>query len=229
MLTVDEGANGGILASGLPLSCLHPLIFTIFSKHDRAAVGALWQLDRVLAQQLQLARDPVLTAMRLLWWEQQIEQAASGAIITQHPVLDALVANFDPHALKPIAALPAHWAQFAETEPLGVENIEYFAAARGRILFEQTARIIKGKTPLVTDLVHQAGRYWALIDVASHLSDPRKAAAIFSLASAPIEGRLLPKPLAALMMLARMRAGSQGTIRPVAEQLAILRLSLFRG
>ena len=100
------------------------------------------------------------------------------------------------------------------------------AQARGRILYAGTDLILEGQGKAAQ--LENAGRYWALVDIASHISDAALREKLWSLAHEyETKARGLPKPLGALTRLSTLRARNGGLPKPLAEQAMLLRFALF--
>lgn len=227
MVSADSRANAPLSGPDFALSLLHPLIFVMIPNVKRCHVTSLWQLDYVLAQQIRTVREPHLQVMRLLWWQQQLTAIAEGEASPAHPLLQSLADMFDRDTVHRLGRLPEIWSDFIEAEPLRIGDIEKFAAARGRLLFTETASLLED-AKLDRDHLARAGAYWSIVDVAAHLSDQKLRTDMLQGLGSPPSSRGLPKALAALTLLSVMRGRHQGEIKPFTEQLRLLRFSLFR-
>ena len=206
------------------LSLRHPLIYIMIPKPKRDEVLALWAYDAALTQVMQGVKEPSLQVMRLIWWRDRI-LAMRREGVPAHPVLQGLSRIDSQSLLEQAAALADHWADFVETDALDEAAVEQLATARGNILYGGTAALL-GMT-FDGARLRDPGRYWALVDIASHISDAvlrEKLWAAARQAGKPWRG--LPKPLGALTKLAGLRA-AHGGIKPLAEQAMLLRFAIF--
>lgn len=207
---------------------LHPLIYIMLPNRSRAAVTSLWRLDSELASILQKANDPHLQLMRLVWWRDNFLALEAGSKFANHPLLLDLNRNHpNIEDRKGLHWLAEIWADFVEGGALDVMMIKKFAAERGGYLFEKTAQILNAEDPKASA---PFGSVWGLWDVAAHLQDRELATKIFM--EAALLGNAtrrsgVPKPLRASAKLSKMRAIAGGIVRPLPEQLMLLRLSLL--
>lgn len=84
----------------------------VYAPRDRrAGLAALWALDRRMAALSRAGRDPMLTAIKLAWWREQLG-ALDSAAPPAEPLLRAL-AGFPPGTGEILADLPAAWGEMA--------------------------------------------------------------------------------------------------------------------
>lgn len=208
------------------LTLRHPLIYIMIPMVKRDTVSALWAYDAALTRLIQGVNEPSLQVMRLIWWRDQILKMVENRAAPAHPILQSLIRIDSEEILEQAAALADHWADFVEADPLDVAQVDQIAQARGSILFSGTARLL-GAEEDQTRLA-EAGRYWALVDIASHISDAKLREKLWGMArEAGRPTRGLPKPLGALVTLATARARQEGRIKPLAEQAMLLRFAIF--
>jgi phytoene synthase len=173
----------------------------------RAALQALFALDAALGRVLRTTREPLVGQMRLAWWREALARLDS-APPPAEPVLQALardVLPLGPTGQK-LAEMIDGWEILLGT--IDEATVADHARLRGRTLFEQ-AGIVLGT---VDDPPGEAGRGWALADLAGHLSEPATAAS----------ARAAALPL--LMSATRHRWSRAG--RPLGALAHIARLDL---
>lgn len=160
----------------------------------RPAIRALWCLDETLGDFIARTENPVAGQIRLTWWHDALR-----SLNHARPVDPLLKAIADTPAIDAEALLPLidGWEVLLDPLPLPDEALLTFASARGVTLFRETGRLLDwGGSP-----VDDAGRLWALVDLAFRISDQETAARALALARR-WEGKL-PGPLAVLAALAR--------------------------
>ena len=220
----EEDEFDGALRNAL--SVLHPLIYIMIPKEKRDSVAALWRYDAALTQVMQSVKEPSLQVMRLIWWRDAIMRMIDTRVAPAHPVLQALIRLDSDGLLQQAAALADHWADFVEADPLDVAKVDALALARGRILYAGTDLILEEQREAAQ--LENAGRYWALVDIASHMSDAALREKLSRLAHEnEAKARGLPKPLGALTRLSAVRARNGGLPKPLAEQAMLLRFTVF--
>lgn len=168
----------------------------------RPALSLLWRLDEQLGAVTARAGDPAVAQMRLTWWHDALRTAR-----TARPVDPLLVALAEERsiALEQLLPLIDGWEALLDPFPLSNEALEQFAMQRGATLFGAAARLLgRGGA-------EEAGRLWALVDLAFRTQDPTTAAR--ALALAPDAPGRLPRPLAMLAALARLDR-ARGLDRP---------------
>lgn len=176
----------------------------------RAGLGALFALDVTLGNVVASTTEPMIGAMRLAWWREAIEKLAGGEAPAEMVLqaLDASLVRHNPGIAPMLAAMVDGWLALIEVDPLDEEALEIHAQARGAALFALAARHL-GQDGLGEDNVRQWGRGWALVDLAARLSQPeaRDRAIMMARRALMAKGRG-PRPLRALMALARRDAGT---------------------
>jgi len=184
----------------------------------RAGLHALFALDTALGQVLRTTREPMVGQMRLAWWREALARLDSGPPPAE-PVLQALASDVLP--LGPtgqtLAAMTDGWEVLLGT--IDDRTIGDHGRLRGEILFEQAGVVLgAGSDPL-----GEAGRGWALADLAAHLSDPAMAArardaALPLLASATCHRwSRRGRALGAMTHIARLNLAGPATPRRVAR------------
>jgi phytoene synthase len=173
----------------------------------RAALAALFALDEQLGAIVARTENPLLGQMRLTWWHDALE--ALGRSRPMDPVLVSLAQEPD---IDPVALLPMidGWEVLLEPLPLSDDMLRRFSQMRGATLFSAASRLLGGAE------ADEAGRIWALVDLAFRISDRSTARRALALASGyAATRRRLPRPLAVLAALARrdVRRGLDRTRR----------------
>ena len=146
------------------------LILSYAPAPARAGVAAVLSLDDTLGHILRTTREPLVGQMRLTWWHEALV-ALDGAPAPAEPVLRALAASVLPRGVPgaTLAGVVEGWE--ALLEPLDPDAIGRAAAARGGMLFRALSRVLGASDARVAE----AGRGWALADLARGLSDPTLA------------------------------------------------------
>jgi phytoene synthase len=159
-LTPERGPERRILLAYAPAS-------------GRGALAALLALDDALATLLRTTRDPALGQIRLAWWREALERL-DHAPAPAEPVLSAIARDVLPHGISGADLVPlVHgWEVLLEAEGLDDDALERFAEGRGT-LFQLAGRAL-GTAP--GDPLTDAGRGWALADLAANLGDAAEAA-----------------------------------------------------
>ena len=184
----------------------------------RAGLRALFALDAALGQILRTTREPMVGQMRLAWWREALAKL-DAAPPPAEPILQAIATDVLPLGLtgEALATMTDGWELLLG--PVDQHAIDVHGRLRGTVLFEGAGAVLGS----VNDPLAQAGRGWALADLAAHLSDPVLAgtardAALPLLAHATghrwsRKGR----PLGALAHIARMNLAGPAMARRVAR------------
>lgn len=169
----------------------------------RAAFIALWRLDLRGAEIVRSTTESMIGRMRLTWWYEalgKLDTAAPPAEPLLQEVAAALVGS--GVAGSALGEALIGWEALLDPMPLDADALDAFAAERGAGLFRIAAGLLGGESGGVSG----AGRGWALVDAARHLSDPESRARALDLA-APLLAETLatrwPAALRPLGMLAR--------------------------
>lgn len=178
----------------------------------RAAVETLWRLDAAFGAVLATGTEPMISRIRLAWWREALEKLDM-APPPAEPLLRALAEHVLPCGVAgaELAAMEEGWAAIAPGERLTPDNLARHGAARGARLFELSARLLGDESHPVA----QAGRHWALVDLARHSAAQDERGAAF-LAAGAVETRgrwpARLRPLGMISALAR-RDRSRGPER----------------
>jgi 15-cis-phytoene synthase len=98
---------------------------------QRPGLAAVHEIDLELARVAVAAKEPMLAAIRLAWWREQLAALATGRTAPAQPLLAALAAT-GPHDWPALAALPDAWADLLEEGPADWAG---HAQQRGAALF----------------------------------------------------------------------------------------------
>jgi phytoene synthase len=157
-------------------------------------------------------RDRQVSRIRLAWWREALARLEV-APPPPEPVLQGIAAFALPAA--ELAGMTNGWEALLAEGALGAAELEAYAAARGGALFRHSARLLGGPGfP-----VEEAGRLWALADLARRSADPGEARAALDAAAYHIAAGKWPwrlRPLGMLAALARrdVERGPDGWQRP---------------
>lgn len=139
-----------------------------YALRGRAGIDAVFALDDRLADIVRRASDPLVGQMRLTWWREALE-ALDRAAPPAEPILRALAEHAVPFGVSgaTLAAITDGWEALLE-EPFGSNAIERHSV-RGAALFTVLGQISGANdSPII-----EAGRGWALADLAEHLGDAK--------------------------------------------------------
>ncbi|MBC9031606.1 hypothetical protein IAG41_04300 [Sphingomonas sp. JC676] len=208
------------------------LILVYAPAEGRAALAALLALDDALAALLRSTTQPAVGQLRLAWWREALAR-----LDTQPPpaeqVLQGLAANLLPLGISGASLVPiVHgWEVLIEEDALGEDALRRFGEGRGS-LFEAAGRTL-GAGP--GDPLVEAGRGWALADLAHNLDTAEEAAGARALAAPLLEAATSRKwsrngrALGALAHRARLDlALEHGAPAPVGAPRRVMRLFWHR-
>lgn len=182
---------------------------------SRAALMALWTLDERLGQIVRTTSEPLIGRMRLTWWHEAI-----AALRERPPPAEPLLTTIADEIAMPEILLPLidGWEVLLDPLPLSAEQLGDYAAGRGAGLFDAATAVLGRQSG---DAVCSAGKGWALVDLAFHISDRATATAAIDEARRAFERapRRWPNALRSIGMLARLaerdaRAGLDAPRRP---------------
>lgn len=191
-------------------------------------MALLWRLDEQLGQIVATTTTPAVGQMRLTWWHNALEALAVLPAPAEPLLKD--IADEPRIPSQTLLRLIDGWEALLDELPLAPAAIDLHADARGATLFAAAAATL-GCAMDVGD----AGRLWALTDLANRVSDSETAARALAAARVllPDVPRRWPRalrPLGMLTALARRDAVApagarrQGSPRRVA---IALRFGLF--
>lgn len=169
----------------------------------RNALALIWRVDEQLAQIVATTATPAVGQMRLTWWHNALEALAPESAPAE-PLLRELAAE---PLVRPAMLLPTIDAWEVLLDPLPLDEAQVAAhAERGAALYAAAAQALGGAGE-----VEQAGRLWALVDLAFRISDPTTAGRALAQARAlvtqvPRHWARPLRPLGLLALLARRDA-----------------------
>lgn len=169
----------------------------------RAGLYALWALDEALGKVLATGREPMISRIRLAWWREALERLDREPP-PKEPVLEAVASHLLPASLTggELAAMEEGWLAILGDEPIEREALDAYAARRGGLLFEFSARLLGAQSTTLA----AAGEAWALVDLARHSTEPHDVEAALAGARARALPHRWPRPLRPLGMLAVLAA-----------------------
>ncbi|WP_299423122.1 squalene/phytoene synthase family protein [Sphingomonas bacterium] len=143
------------------------LTFSYAPFDRRAGLCALFALDNALGQVLRTTREPIVGQMRLAWWREALVRLDSASAPAE-PVLLALANDVMPFGVTgaALAKMIDGWEPLLSL--IGDVAIVGHAEQRGGTLFAQAGLVLGADAG---DRLDDAGRGWALADLAAHLSD----------------------------------------------------------
>ncbi|HEV7660547.1 MAG TPA: squalene/phytoene synthase family protein [Allosphingosinicella sp.] len=133
----------------------------------RPALEALWRLDVTFAAILAAGRDPTASRLRLAWWREALE-----GLDAREPPAEPLLRSLAGHVLPggisgaELAAMAEGWEILLTDRPLTAHEQARYAALRGGLLFDFSARLLGAPDFPVAP----SGALWALVDLARHSS-----------------------------------------------------------
>jgi phytoene synthase len=169
----------------------------------RPALAALWALDDAFGKVLATGREPMISRIRLAWWREALERLDREAP-PKEPVLDGVAAHLLPAGISgaELAAMEEAWLAILGDEPIAAEALATYAARRGGLIFDFSARLLGGRIAHLAS----AGEAWALVDLARHSIEPDDVQAALSAARSRASPRRWPRALRALGMVAVLAA-----------------------
>lgn len=175
----------------------------------KTSLHTLWCLDVIFGSVLATGTQPALTQIKLAWWRDALESLDRREPHAE-PMLQAIARDLLPLGIMgaELAEMTSGWERLLGTEPLRVEELDFYAALRGGRLFKLSAALLGG----TVDALEASGEAWALVDLARRSSAGDRDAA---LSSAAERLAMLPRywppglrPLGMLAMLTRRDLGS---------------------
>ena len=200
----------------IPLDPDRTLALAYVPAERRPGVEALWRLDAALASVLSTGREPLISQIRLAWWREALEKLDRERAPAE-PVLEALAKHVVPKGISggELSAMEAGWSALLSPDPLGPDELDLYASARGGLLFRFTARLLGNPSPSAE--VEAGGGAWALIDLARHSANAADAdAAVAAARTAP--PHRWPSRLRPLGMLAVLATRDADPRRPRWEE-----------
>lgn len=164
-------------------------------RRARAPTLAMLALDTRLAGIIRTGGEPVIAQMKLAWWRERLAQDPA-----QWPVGEPLLAllNESAHECTRLSPLVDGW-EVLLADSLGLEEISLFA--KGRALAWASVADAAGQTGASVS-VENAGRTWALADLAMNLGTQEEIARVRAAAEKETESQpVLPTVLRPLTVL----------------------------
>ncbi len=191
------------VAVELPADPERALSLAYAPRNVRPALAALWRLDERLGKIVARTESPAVGQMQLTWWHEALRT------LRVQPQVDPILVEIRREAIDPnrLLSLIDGWEILLDPLPLPEEALLRFAKERGATLFRVAAVMLGGDS----SAAGEAGRLWALVDLAFRVSDRKTAERAIALA--PLLRHPLPRPLALLAALAR-RDRQRGLDRP---------------
>ena len=148
----------------------------------------------------------MISRIRLAWWRESLEKLDRERPPAE-PVLEAVARHVLPAGVSgaELAAMEEGWAALLSAEPLGPEELELYAEARGGQLFDHAARLLGDESAAVTG----SGEAWALVDLARRVGSGKeieRRAGSGARAAMPDRWPAPLRPLGMLAVLARRDA-----------------------
>ncbi|MGB3796359.1 MAG: hypothetical protein WA957_08645 [Alteraurantiacibacter sp.] len=181
------------LLETLPLA--QRLALSYAPRRIHAPTLAILALDARLAGIIRVDGEPVIAQMKLAWWRDRLAQDPA-----QWPIGEPLLALLQQSGLysPQLSPLVDGWEMLL-SDSLGSEEITGFA--RGRALAWAAVASSAGQSA-ANDAVEQAGRTWALADLAFNLGTEEESTKTRAAAQAESEGQpKLPSLLRPLTVL----------------------------
>jgi phytoene synthase len=122
-----------------------------------------------MADVVRTTREPMVGAIRLAWWREQLEALDTSSNAPPEPRLKQVERLLLPRGIRghDLAGLEPGWLRLLDAFPWSSETSEAIWL-RGNLLFGLGARFL-GQA---SEQIQTAGGLWALVDVARHCSDP---------------------------------------------------------
>ena len=183
---------------------------------SRDELAALWAYDAALGRTVATTSVLMIGQMRLTWWYDRLSELET-ANVPAEPLIAALHEVTKTHDVTGpmLAALVEGWEALLEPVPLTADTLRSFAVMRGDRLFDLSSRILGGT------MNAGVGAGWALIDLATHISDRPTGELAWKMAGEFFETADLrvPKPLRILARVARAQANQPFAMlsRPVSR------------
>jgi phytoene synthase len=159
-LRFQDGASLTTLADEVRARERELWLATLYAPAEsRAALLALFALDRVLAEVTETVSDPMVGAIRLAWWRDALAGLDSAVRAPDEPHLQAVVAELLPRGVSgaELAELEERWGcrLAGDLDDAAERAAEAEGGAR---LFVMAARILGGDEAIAAAL----GRGWAV-------------------------------------------------------------------
>jgi phytoene synthase len=144
------------------------LALTYVPVRDRAALAALFRIDRAMGDVVRTTTEPMLGPIRLAWWRERLEELDARGSPPAEPRLEMVAHRLLPRGVSgaDLAGLEPGWLRLFDPFPWTAATSEgiWF---RGNLLFGLGARLLATQD----ERIQGAGGLWALVDAARHCSD----------------------------------------------------------
>jgi phytoene synthase len=144
------------------------LALTYVPLRDRAALAALFRIDRAMGDVVRTTTEPMLGPIRLAWWRERLEELDQRGSAPAEPRLEMVAHRLLPRGVSgaDLAALEAGWLRLFDPFPWTAATSEAIWF-RGNLLFGLGARLVVQQD----ERIQGAGGLWALVDAARHCTD----------------------------------------------------------
>ncbi len=165
---------------------------------DRAALKAMFELDRNLGRAVAQASEAIVGQLRLAWWRDAIS-APLHERPTGNPLVNDIGTAFGAASAE-LACLVDGWEAFLLAERLDESSINPLLEGR-----EKAWLTYAGHTQVSADFepeIRRAARLWSIADLAAGVRGASDRAALVAIAgTVPAQGRRLPSRLRGLAIL----------------------------
>ncbi|WP_445193180.1 squalene/phytoene synthase family protein [Sphingomonas sp. Tas61C01] len=143
----------------------------------REAVAVLFALDERLGDIVRSTREPLVGQMRLTWWRDALTALDERQPAPAEPVLVEVRRLLLPRGVSGAALAPMAegWMMILHDGYASDGSLADYAVLRGGTLFAAAARVL-GAAEVA--MLHEAGRGWALGDLAANISSATDAVAV---------------------------------------------------
>lgn len=143
----------------------------------RDALAVLFALDERLGDIVRTTREPLVGQMRLTWWRDALSALDEGAAAPAEPVLIDVQRLLIPRGVPgtSLAPMAEGWMAILHDDYAIDGSLADYASLRGATLFAAAARLLGADE---SSMLHDAGRGWALGDLAANISSANDAALV---------------------------------------------------
>ncbi|WP_131623143.1 squalene/phytoene synthase family protein [Parafrankia sp. BMG5.11] len=194
----------------------------------RAALAALFALDRRLAGVVARVREPILAQMRFAWWRERLTEP-----VAQRPAGEPLLGDLAEHwgeTSSHLVPLIDGWEASLGEAPLPIAALQEFAAGRGAA-FAAFASLAGVPDPAEETACRAAGVRWAYAELACRTSTPAEAAQARQLGNSETGARMASAEVRGLAVLDELSRRSLTRGEPLMHgrraALAALRVGMF--
>lgn len=197
-------------------------------KNQREIWRAYFALDAHLAELVRKTTEPLLGQVRLAWWRDRLQETPD-AWPKGNPLLELIASGWGEQA-SGLGLLVDGWEHLLADPPIEQFDINGFANGRASAI---QALAALSDAAGASKAAFEAGRRWALADLASHTANYEERERILATAqSMAIKSKSLPRelrPLAILDGLARRSIANGGAPLFSGRRAALvcMRLGMF--